>query len=52
MICLINECDFIIDSWEIDDYKEIIVRKINLCLNSNPEIISHKDLIDKFCKIE
>lgn len=52
LISLVNECDFIINSWKIDKYKEIITRKINLCLKSNPEIITHKDLIEKFCQID
>lgn len=52
LISLINECDFIINSWNIDKYREIIKRKINLYLKSNPEIITHKDLIEKFCKID
>lgn len=49
---LINECDFIIKSWKINEYREIITRKINLCLISNPEIVIHKDLIEKFCQID
>lgn len=49
---IINECDFIIKSWEINKYREIIIRKINLCIINNPEVIADKALIEKFCKID